>query len=72
MSRKGDCRDKDPMESFFRTLKTELVHHRDYTTRREAKSNIFNHTELSYNSKRRHSAIGYISPAEFVIKVNAA
>ncbi len=71
MSRKGDCWGNAPMESFFHTLKTELIHHRDYRTRQEAKSDIFNYIELFYNSKKRHSAIGYMSPAGFEQKANS-
>ena len=52
MSRKGNCWDNAPMESFFHTLKTELIHHRDYRTRQDAKSDIVNYIELFYNSKR--------------------
>jgi len=64
MSRKADCYDNAPMESFFHTLKTELVHHRHYATRAEAKRDIFAYIEGFYNRTRRHSAIGYISPIE--------
>lgn len=65
MSRKGDPYDNAPVESFFATLKTELVHHRDYKTREEAKADIFEYIEVFYNRRRRHSALGYISPAQF-------
>lgn len=68
MSRKGDCWDNAPMESFFHTLKTELVHHQDYTTRAEATRDIFAYIEGFYNRIRRHSAIGYISPTEMELK----
>src|SRR5713101_3645545 len=68
MSRKADCYDNAPMESFFHTLKTELVHHRDYATRAEAKRDIFAYIEGFYNRTRRHSAIGYISPIEMELK----
>src|SRR6202043_1672188 len=64
MSRKGDCYDNAPMESFFHTLKTELVYHRRYATRGEATRDIFAYIEGFYNRTRRHSAIGYISPIE--------
>jgi len=64
MSRKGDCYDNAPMESFFHTLKTELVHHQQYATRKEATRDIFAYIEGFYNRTRRHSAIGYISPVE--------
>ncbi len=65
MSRKGYCWDNAPMESFFHTLKTELIHHRNYRSRREAKSDIFNYIELFYNPKRRHSSLRYMSPSEY-------
>jgi putative transposase len=68
MSRKADCYDNAPMESFFHTLKTELVHHRHYATREQAKSDIFAYIEGFYNRTRRHSAIGYISPVEMELK----
>jgi putative transposase len=69
MSRKADCYDNAPMESFFHTLKTELIHHRQYATRAEAKRDIFAYIEGFYNRTRRHSAIGYISPNEMELKV---
>ncbi|MGY4430771.1 transposase InsO family protein [Bradyrhizobium sp. F1.13.1] len=68
MSRKADCYDNAPMESFFHTLKTELVHHRHYATRTEATRDIFAYIEGFYNRTRRHSAIGYISPSEMELK----
>jgi putative transposase len=68
MSRKGDCYDNAPMESFFHTLKTELVHHRLYSTRQQATRDIFAYIEGFYNRTRRHSAIGYISPIEMELK----
>ena len=68
MSRKGDCYDNAPMESFFHTLKTELVHHQHYATREEARRDIFAYIEGFYNPTRRHSAIGYISPIEMELK----
>ena len=68
MSRKGDCYDNAPMESFFHTLKTELVHHQHYATREEARRDIFAYIEGFYNRTRRHSAIGYLSPIEMELK----
>ena len=65
MSRKGDCWDNVPMESFFGTLKQELVHHERFTTRDEAKAKIFEYIEMFYNRQRRHSSLGSQSPAEF-------
>ena len=68
MSRKADCYDNAPMESFFHTLKTELVHHRNYKTRAEAQRDIFAFIEGFYNRTRLHSAIGYIAPIEMELK----
>lgn len=65
MSRKGDCYDNAVVESFFHSLKVELVHHNDYHTRREAKSSIFEYIELFYNRQRIHSYLNYLSPVEF-------
>jgi putative transposase len=68
MSRKADCYDNAPMESFFHTLKTEQVYHTHYATRADAARDIFAYIEGSYNRTRRHSAIGYISPIEMELK----
>jgi transposase InsO family protein len=65
MSRRGDCWDNAPMESFFASLKKELIHHEDYTTREQARASIFEYIEAFYNRVRRHSALGYIAPAEY-------
>jgi putative transposase len=65
MSRKGNCFDNAPAESFFGTLKTELVHRCRYATRDAARHDIFEYMEIFYNRRRRHSALGYKSPAEF-------
>jgi len=65
MSRPGNARDNAPMESFFATLKTELVHHRRYRSRKEAKLDIFEYIEVFYNRQRLHSALQYRSPLEF-------
>ncbi|APC07632.1 IS3 family transposase [Neomoorella thermoacetica] len=65
MSRKGDCWDNSPMESFFKTLKTELVYHHRFKTRAEAKLEIFEYIEVFYNRFRLHSALGYETPEEF-------
>ena len=63
MSRRGNCYDNAPMESFWGTLKNELVHHRRYTTRAEAKASIQEYIEIFYNRQRRHSRIGFVPPA---------
>ena len=68
MSRKGDCYDNAPMESFFHTPKTELVYQTRYATRAEATRDIFAYVEGFYNRTRRHSAIGYISPIEMELR----
>lgn len=65
MSRKADCWDNAPMESFFHTLKTELVVHCDYQTREQARSSLFEYMEVFYNRQRRHSTLDYKSPLEF-------
>jgi len=68
MSRKGECLDNAVAESFFGTLKTELVDYEDYKTHSEAKQSLFEYIEVFYNRKRRHSYLGYTSPAEFELK----
>jgi len=65
MSRKGECHDNAVAESFFGTLKTELVDHEDYRTRSEAKQSLFEYIEIFYNRQRRHSYLGYVSPMEY-------
>jgi transposase InsO family protein len=65
MSRRGNCYDNAPMESFFGTLKRELVHQQHYLTRAEARSSIFQYIEVFYNRKRHHSALGHLSPVAF-------
>lgn len=65
MSRKGNCWDNAPMESFFATLKKELVHHKRYQTRQEARQSLFEYIETFYNRVRRHSSLGYQSPLQF-------
>lgn len=64
MSRKGNCWDNAPMESFFGTMKSELVHHRRYATREDAKRDLFAYIEGYYNRQRLHSAIGYRTPEQ--------
>ena len=65
MSRRGDCWDNAPMESFFASLKKELVHQENYQTRAEARVSVFEYIEVFYNRVRRHSALGYLSPVEY-------
>jgi transposase InsO family protein len=64
MSRKGNCWDNAPMESWFHTLKTELVHHANYATRETAKRELFAYIEGYYNRQRLHSALGYLTPEQ--------
>lgn len=65
MSGKGDCWDNAVVESFFSTLKREMVSHAHLETRKDARLAVFEWIEVWYNRKRRHSALGYLSPAEF-------
>lgn len=72
MSRKGKCWDNAVSESFFHTLKTELIHHQNYQTREEAKQAVFEYIEVFYNRERLHSANGYLSPVDFELQHMAA
>jgi len=72
MSRKGNCWDNAVAESFFHTLKTELVDCEDYRTREEAKASIFEYIEVFYNRQRRHSHIGNRAPLAFEAATSAA
>ena len=65
MSRKGNCYDNAVVESFFSTLKNELVHDRDYHTRDEARADVFEFIEVFYNRQRLHQTLGYVSPVQF-------
>lgn len=65
MSRKGNCWDNAPMESFYHSMKTEWVVFEDYIILDEARASIFSYIELFYNRKRRHSAIDYLSPEKY-------
>lgn len=70
MSRTGNCYDNAAMESFFGTLKRELVYQEHFATREQARRSIFEYIELFYNRERRHSALGYKSPVEFEASLN--
>lgn len=70
MSGKGDCWDNAVMESFWGTLKTELVNHERYQTREQARASIFEYIEVFYNRKRLHSSLGYLSPEQFEAGLN--
>jgi transposase InsO family protein len=70
MSARGECWDNACMESFWSTLKTELVHHEQYATRAQARQSIFEYIEVFYNRQRLHSALGYLSPEAFEASLN--
>jgi transposase InsO family protein len=72
MSRKGNCLDNAPMESFFSSLKTELVHRTRFTTRREARAALFEYIEIFYNRQQRRSSIGYRTPAQARMDITVA
>jgi putative transposase len=65
MSRRGDVWDNSAMESFFSSLKIERVHRRRYRSRDEARADLFDYVERFYNPRRRHSTLGYVSPADY-------
>ena len=65
MNGAGTWYDNSPMESFFGSLKSELVHHRFYSTRDEARPDLFFYIEGFYNRRRRHSSLGYLSPEAY-------
>jgi transposase InsO family protein len=71
MSRKGNCYDNAPMESFFGTLKQELVYHRKYISRKEAMEDITEYIEVFYNRQRRQARLGYLSPLSYERKYYA-
>jgi putative transposase len=70
MSNKGDCYDNAVMESFWGTLKRELVNHERYATRNQARASIFEFVEVFYNRRRLHSSLGYLSPEQFEAGLN--
>ncbi len=72
MSRKGNCWDNAPMESFFSRLKVELIYGTEYHSKSELRSSIFEYIEIFYNRQRRHSALGYESPEAFERNLLAA
>ena len=72
MSRRGNCWDNAVVESFFATLKTELIHHADYHSPAQARAAIFEFIEVFYNRQRRHSTLGYQTPAGFERMARAA
>jgi putative transposase len=64
MSRRGNCLDNAPLESFFASLKTEHIHQIRFHTREEAKAAVFDYIEVFYNRQRLHSGVGYRTPVE--------
>jgi len=70
MSRPGNCYDNAAVESFFGTLKTELIHRTRYATRDAARASVFEWIECWYNRQRRHSSLGYVSPEQFEAQIN--
>ena len=72
MSRKGNCLDNAPMESFFGSMKSELVHRTRFATREHAKRALFRWIETYYNRQCRHSALGYMTPAQAFEKMTRA
>ena len=72
MSRKGDCFDNACAESFFSSLKNELIHFCTFHTREEAKAAVFDYIEIFYNRSRLHQSLGYLSPAEFERRAGVA
>jgi transposase InsO family protein len=65
MSRKGNCWDNAVAESFFSTIKTELIYHEKFKTKKEAEAKIFDYIEIFYNRQRLHSTLNYLTPDEF-------
>jgi putative transposase len=70
MSRKGNCYDNATMESFWSTLKLDLIYRRNFASHRQARTEIFDYIEVFYNRQRTHSALGYFSPVDFELKNN--
>ena len=68
MSRKGNCWDNAPVESFFHTLKTECIYWEEFETREQAIRKIFEWIEILYNRNRRHSTLGNLSPVNFEVE----
>ena len=71
-SRKGNCYDSAVVESFFSTLKNELVHHCNFKTRSQARLAIFEFIEVFYNRERRHASLDFVSPVEYETRVSVS
>ncbi len=65
MSRRANCWDNALAESFFKTMKTEMVYHHQFATRQQARLAIFEYIEIFYNRERRHSKLGYLTPCQY-------
>ena len=65
MDSKGDCYDNAVAESFFATLKKELIHGRSWPSKAELRTEVFDYIEIFFNRRRRHSTLGFLSPAQF-------
>ena len=72
MSRKGNCYDNAFVETFFRTLKVELVYRTKFKTRADARAAIFEFIEVWYNRERLHSSLGYLAPMDYEKRLTAA
>jgi putative transposase len=72
MSQKGNCYDNAFVETFFKTLKSELIYREKFETEEKLKSAVFEYIETWYNRKRPHSSLGYLSPVEYETKINKA
>lgn len=72
MSRKGNAWDNAVVESFFGNLKNELTHHRNFHTREQARSEIFDYIEIFYNRQRAHATLQYVSPLDYESRSNSA
>jgi len=72
MSRKGNCYDNAFVETFFKTLKSELVYRAKFEKVEELRSAVFEYIETWYNRKRLHSSLGYLSPVEYELRINKA
>ena len=72
MSRKGNCWANAVAESFFGNLKNKLTHHRDFKTREQARSEIFDYIEIFYNRQRAHATLQYMSPLDYESRSNGA
>jgi putative transposase len=70
MSRKGNCYDNACIESFWSTLKLEMIYRREFAAHRQAQTAIFDYIEIFYNRQRSHTALGCLSPVDFELQNN--